>query len=237
MYAYFTAASGTKERILPDMKDGWIKTAALSPKNLRPADCIKNAEICAAAVQQATEDGVSLAVLPELCLTGYTSGDLFLNAKLLQGALDALRTYLALTADCDAVSVVGLPIAHAGKLYNCAAVCFGGMLLGLVPKSHIPNFTDEGRYFTPSPKNNLAYEFDGSFVQLGIKQIFVCPSVPDFTFAVTLGGDLSLPVSPAVGACNAGATVICHPSAAPEIVGQAEKRRRTAEELSSRMLV
>ncbi len=236
MYAYFAALCGMKERILPDMKDGWIKTAALSPKNLRPADCLTNAEICAAAVGEAAEDGVSLAVLPELCLTGYTAGDLFLHHKLLQSALDALRTYLALTADCSAISVVGLPVSHAGKLYNCAAVCFGGMLLGLVPKSHIPNFTDEGRYFTPAPQNNLAYEFDGAFLQLGVKQIFVCPAVPDFSFAVVVGGDLTLPVSPAVGACSAGATVICHPAATPEIVGQADKRRRAAEGISERLL-
>ncbi|MBQ9780865.1 MAG: NAD(+) synthase [Clostridia bacterium] len=218
------------------MKDGFIRVAAVSPKDLRPAHCMANAAACAAAVTNAAESGVVLAVLPELCLTGYTCGDLFLNRKLTDSALDALRTYLAMTADLPAVSVVGLPVACAGKLYNCAAVCFGGMLLGLVPKVHISNRTDEGRYFAPSPENNLAYEFDGCFIQLGQKQIFVCPSVPDFSFCVAVGGDLSLPVSPAVGACSAGATVICHPVATPEIVGMTEKRRRAAAELSDRLL-
>ncbi len=218
------------------MRDGFVKIKAMSPKGLRPADCLHNAEHCAAMAQVAASEGVSLAVFPELCLTGYTCGDLFLNKKLTDSALDALRTYLAMTADCDTISVVGLPVAHAGKLYNCAAVCFGGVLLGLVPKAHISNRTDEGRYFTPAPTQNLTYEFDGCYVQMGPKQIFVCPAVSDFTFAVTVGGDLTLPVSPAVGACSAGTTVICHPAATPEIVGQADKRRRVASDISDRLL-
>ncbi len=218
------------------MKDGFIRVSTLSPVGLKPANCQSNAEICARYVCDAAEKGTALVVLPELCLTGYTCGDLFLNRKLTESALDALRTYLALTADCATVSVVGLPVAHAGKLYNCAAVCLGGMLMGLVPKTHIPNRTDESRYFTPSPEQNLAYEFDGCFVQLGTKQIFVCPAIPDFIFAVAVGSDLSLPISPAVGACSAGATVICHPAATPEMVGQADRRRRTAAELSDRLI-
>ena len=218
------------------MKDGFIRVKAVSPAELRPADCQNNARICADATQAAAADHVALAVFPELCLTGYTCGDLFLNQKLTDSALDAFRTYLAMTADCDTISVVGLPVAHAGKLYNCAAVCHGGMLLGLVPKAHISNRTDEGRYFTPAPKQNLTYELDGCYVQMGTKQIFVCPAVPDFTFAVTVGGDLTLPVSPAVGACSAGATIVCHPAATPEIVGQADKRRRAVAELSDRLL-
>ncbi|MBE6585585.1 MAG: NAD(+) synthase [Ruminococcaceae bacterium] len=218
------------------MKDGFVKVAALSPIGMRPADCLHNASVCATAVSVAAEKGAVLALLPELCLTGYTCGDLFLNRKLVDSALEALRIYLALTADCGTISVVGLPVAHAGKIYNCAAVCFGGMLLGLVPKCHIPNHTDEGRYFAPAPQHNLAYEFDGCFLQLGTKQIFVCPAVPDFTFAVVLGGDLTLPVSPTVGACSAGATVVCHPTATPVLVRQAEKRRRTVADLSDRLL-
>ncbi len=218
------------------MKDGFVRVATASPVNIRPAACMDNGKACADSVLAAAEQGTALVVLPELCLTGYTCGDLFLNRKLTDSALEALRAFLAMTADCTAISVVGLPVAHAGKLYNCAAVCFGGMLLGLVPKSHIPNRTDEGRYFAPSPENNLAYEFDGCFVQLGKKQIFVCPAVPDFTFAVTVGGDLNLPLSLAVGACSAGATIICHPTATPEIVGQTDKRRRAVTELSDRLL-
>ncbi|MBE6558003.1 MAG: NAD(+) synthase [Ruminococcaceae bacterium] len=218
------------------MNDGLIRVKALSPKDLKLSDCRHNAAVCAACVRDAAEEHVSLLVFPELCLTGYTCGDLFLHKKLPDTALEGLRSFLMATADCDVVSVIGLPVAFAGKLYNCAAVCHGGMLLGLVPKCHLSNRTDEGRYFTPAPEQNLAYELDGCFVQMGPKQVFACTSVPDFTFAVTLGGDLTLPVSPAVDACSAGATVICHPSATPEIVGQAERRRRAVCDLSDRLI-
>lgn len=100
--------------------------------------------------KKAAVQGVKLIVFPELCLTGYTCGDLFLQQILLDGALQALRTILQETADLSCICIVGLPIRYTGALYNCAAVCYQGTVLGIVPKQHLPNYGEfyEQRHFT-----------------------------------------------------------------------------------------
>ena len=132
------------------MKDGFLKAAALSP-SLRVADCNYNASQIVSQLQDAAARGVKLAVFPEFCLTGYTCGDLFLQRTLQQGALDALQTVLDASRELDVVALVGLPLLVRGKLYNCAAVLCGGRLLGLVPKTYLPNYGEfyEKRQFTP----------------------------------------------------------------------------------------
>ena len=208
------------------MKNGFIKVATLTPQ-IRVADPAYNAAECARLACLAAEKGATVAVFPELCLTGYTCGDLFTHRKLIDGALDALRTFIAATAEYETVSVVGLPVAHADKLYNCAAVCQGGMLLGLVPKTYLPSYAEgqELRYFTPAPDANLTYELDGSYVQMGTKQIFVSTTMPDLRFGVEICEDLYAPIPPSTYAAMAGATVICNLSASIEVVGKAAKRR------------
>ena len=131
------------------MKDGFLKAAALSP-SLRVADCNYNASQIVSQLQDAAARGVRLAVFPEFCLTGYTCGDLFLQRTLQQGALDALQTVLDASRELDVVALVGLPLLVRGKLYNCAAVLCGGRLLGLVPKTYLPNYGEfyEKRQFT-----------------------------------------------------------------------------------------
>ena len=132
------------------MKDGFLKAAAFSPA-LRVADCTYNAQQILAQLQAAAQRGVKLAVFPEFCLTGYTCGDLFLQRTLQQGALDALEWLLAQTRALDTVVLVGLPLLVHGKLYNCAAVLCRGQLLGIVPKTYLPNYGEfyEKRQFTP----------------------------------------------------------------------------------------
>ena len=114
------------------MRDGFVKVAAGTPK-IRVADCGYNAAQIAALMRQAAEQGVRVLALPELCLTGYTCGDLFLQDALLKGAEEALGTILKATRDLDMVTAVGLPVRCANKLYNCAAVIHQGRILGLVP--------------------------------------------------------------------------------------------------------
>ena len=158
------------------MQHGFIKVAAATPA-IRVADPAYNAAACVALAEEAAAADVKLLVLPELCLTGATCGDLYSHGRLITGAREALQAFAAETAHLDLVSVIGLPVALGDKLYNCAAVCHRGMLLGIVPKTHVPSA--ELRWFAPAPTQNLTYEFDGGFVNFGTKQIFVSTTVPD----------------------------------------------------------
>ena len=133
------------------MKDGFIKVAAASPK-LRVADCDYNLGEILKAVRRAADLGAQVLVLPELCLTGYTCGDLFFQDALLDGARRALEELARETRGLDLLIVAGLPWRENGKLYNCAAVLCRGEVLGLVPKVNLPNYGEfyERRHFTPA---------------------------------------------------------------------------------------
>ena len=130
------------------MIDGFLRVAAATPA-IRTADCAYNAEQILGCVAAAPED-TALLVFPELCLTGYTCGDLFLSSTLLAAAEKAMRRILSATVGRDTVLVIGLPVPVDARLFNCAAVCQRGILLGLVPKVNIPNYTEfyEQRWFT-----------------------------------------------------------------------------------------
>ena len=121
------------------MRDGFIKAAAGTPK-IRVADCEYNAGQIITLMREAAKQGVKVLCLPELCVTGYTCGDLFLQDTLLRGVEDALARILDETRDLDMLTALGLPVRHENKLYNCAAVIQKGNILGLIPKIHIPNY-------------------------------------------------------------------------------------------------
>ena len=217
------------------MQHGFIKIAAATPV-IRVADPTHNAAACVELATEAATLGVKVLTFPELCLTGATCGDLYTHDRLLRGALEALRSYTEATAALDLVSVVGLPVAVADKIYNCAAVVSGGMVLGFVPKANLS--PAERRVFTPAPARNLADDYfgDGSFVQLGIKQIFVCNSMPALRIGVEVGQDLYAAVPPSARLVSAGAAMICNPSAMPETVGAEEYRRLAVKGQSARAL-
>ena len=208
------------------MQFGFVKTAAATFA-VRVADPIHNAAACAELADSAASMGVKLLVFPELCLTGATCGDLFSHDRLIRGAREALASFAAETAHLDLVSVIGLPVALGDKLYNCAAAVCGGAVLGLVPKTNLT--PAERRVFTAPPAELLVTDIlgDGSFVQMGVKQLFVCSDLPAFRFAVEVGADRNAAVSPAMQAISAGALVICNPSAIPETVDAEETRRLT----------
>ena len=131
------------------MKDGFVKVGAGTPK-VRVADCEYYAtEIISLAKKMAAE-GAKVIVMPELCITAYTCGDLFWQELLLEEAKAQLLRIAEETANLDALIFVGLPIEYKGKLYNVAAGINRGEILGLVPKIHLPNYNEfyEGRYFT-----------------------------------------------------------------------------------------
>ena len=208
------------------MKDGFLKAAAFSPA-LRVADCTYNAQQILADVQAAAARGVKLAVFPEFCLTGYTCGDLFLQHTLQTGALDALQTVLDGTRTLDTVVLVGLPLLIHGKLYNCAAVLCRGQLLGLVPKTYLPNYGEfyEKRQFTPGSTEVETITVCGQQVPFGTSLLFRCRSMPSFVLGVELCEDLWSALPPSTFHALAGATVIANLSASDETVGKAEYRR------------
>ena len=208
------------------MQHGFIKVAAATPA-IRVADPAYNAASCVALAEAAAAVGTKLLVLPELCLTGSTCGDLYSHDRLLTGAREALQSFAAETAHLDLVSVIGLPVALGDKLYNCAAVVCGGQLLGLVPKTNLS--PAERRVFSAPPAELLVTDIlgDGSFVQMGTKQLFVCSSLPGLRFAVEVGQDRNAATPPSVQAVSAGAVIICNPSATPETVDAEETRRLT----------
>ena len=218
------------------MKDGFLKAAAFSPA-LRVADCTYNAQQILADVQAAAARGVKLAVFPEFCLTGYTCGDLFLQHTLQTGALDALQTVLDGTRTLDTVVMVGLPLLIHGKLYNCAAVLCRGQLLGLVPKTYLPNYGEfyEKRQFTPGSTEVETITVCGQQVSFGTSLLFRCRSMPSFVLGVELCEDLWSALPPSTFHALAGATVIANLSAETEIDCQrmeAERARNTSFELS-----
>ena len=123
------------------MKHGFLKVAAASPK-VTVADCGANCVEILQTIQQLAEEQVKLAVFPELCLTGYTCNDLFLQGRMLTEAREQLARIQRETAHLDLIAAIGLPLEHAGKLYNVAAVINRGRLLALIPKRFIPNYNE-----------------------------------------------------------------------------------------------
>ena len=219
------------------MIHGFIKACALSP-SLRVADCAYNTETTIAAMRRADGDGVQLAVFPELGLTGYTCSDLFLQQPLQRAAEALLKEIIAASAELGLVSVVGLPVAVDGKLYNCAAVVHGGRLLGLVPKTFLPNYGEfyELRHYNPAPDALRMIRFAGADVPFGTKLLFRCAEMPEFTLGVELCEDLWAALPPSTHHALAGATVIANLSASDETVGKADYRRALVSQQSARLL-
>ena len=136
------------------MNYGFLRAGCCSP-SLAVGDCACNADRIIDAVRSLCAEGASLVVFPELCITSYTCGDLFLQRTLQLSAVEQLERIAKKTASCTAVITVGLPLAVDGALYNTAAVLYKGKILALVPKTFIPNYSEfyERRYFSPPPRN------------------------------------------------------------------------------------
>ena len=232
-----SAAHGPSDRRRNEvcMIHGFLKVAAATPV-IRVADPGHNAAACVALAKTAAEAGVKLLVFPELCLTGATCADLLAQNRLIRGAKEALQAFAAETAELDMASVVGLPVALGDKLYNCAAVVSGGTVLGLVPKTNLS--PAERRVFSAPAAEVLVTDIlgDGSFVQMGSKQLFVCSSLPELRFCVEVGLDRAVATPPTAQAVSAGALIVCNPSATPEVIGAAESRRLTALSRSAHSL-
>lgn len=203
------------------MNHGFIRGAAATPK-IRVADPVYNADRILELMAQGADNHAKIMVFPELCLTGYTCNDLFLQNSLLQSAKAQLVRIVRKTEGYDMIAFLGLPWQHGGKLYNVAAVISAGRLLGLIPKTHIPNYSEfyELRHFTPGSRAAVWAEWEGEKVPLGTNLLFACTSMPELVLAGEICEDVWACAPPSIGHACAGATVIANCSASDEIVGK-----------------
>ena len=220
------------------MRQGFVKAAAVTPK-IKVADTKYNAELILDMMKESARQGAKIVVFPELCLTGYTCQDLFLQERLLQGAKDALMKLVKESASLDAIFFVGLPFEILGKLYNVAAVFSHGEVLGLVPKSYLPNYNEfyEARHFVSGAE--LATEVvlpDGSCVPADRDLLFVCEQMPKLRIGVELCEDLWTPNPPSISHALAGASVLVNLSASNELTGKDSYRRELVSGQSARLL-
>lgn len=219
------------------MKDGFIKVAAITPK-IRVADPIYNREIICSRLQEAYEKDAKVIVFPELCITGYTCQDLFLQELLLRKSLEALRYITQHTQGHDALVFVGLPIQKEEKLYNAAAVLQNGKVLAMIPKIFLPNYGEfyEARHFSVGNEEASLYSFEKEEIPFGTNIILCCSNVPELQVACEICEDLWVADTPATAHAGAGATVLVNLSASNETVAKDEYRHTLIAATSARLL-
>ena len=223
------------------VSDGYLRIAAATPK-IRVGDVAGNAAAILECIDAAVRAGARVLALPELCLTGYTCGDLFHDRALLRACEAALSGLLEDTSDTPLLFTVGLPVAHRENVYNCVAACCAGRLLGLTVKRHLPNYGEfyEQRWFAPTPMNRAGFiPFAGQdSVPLMDGIVYTCsdPGLEDVRIGVEVCEDLWVPNPPSVDmALSGGATVILNASASSEVVGKSAYRRSLVSGQSARL--
>ena len=212
---------------------GFVKVAAATPL-VKIADCRANAEVIDKMTVEAAERGVSVVVFPELSISGYTCGDLFLQSRIIEAGDEALAKLLATPRPI--VSIVGMPIYYKNNLYNCAIVIASGKICGIVPKSYIPNYSEfsESRWFSEGRDiRNSEITICGQRVRFGTDLLF---EVHGTRFGVEICEDLWVPAPPSSDMALAGATLIFNLSATPEIIGKHAYLRSLIEQQSARAL-
>lgn len=224
---------------MPLFHQGLLRVAVASPRVV-VADPQANLQAIVDVLKQAEEQAVAITVFPELCLTGYTCGDLFNHITLQQAALRALielRTWSDLQH--TGLVIVGMPWAIDGSLFNMAAVLSRGHLLGLVPKSYLPNYKEfyEQRWFAHASKLNVTeVQFDGATIPCGTDLLFACSDVPEAIVGVEICEDLWMPVPPSSIQALHGATILANLSASTEVIGKSTYRRSLVSQQSARCL-
>jgi len=219
-------------------RHGFVRVAVATPR-VRIGDPRHNADATLELMQQAARDKALLAVFPELGLSAYTCDDLFHQRTLIDAAENALAQLLARTRNLPLAALVGLPVAVDGRLYNCAALLCRGRLVGVVPKTYLPNYREfyEARQFTPgdsSPRSAIALA--GQDAAFGTNLLFRLAEMPAFVLHVEICEDLWVPAPPSSFAALAGASVIGNLSASNIIVGKEGYRHQLVANQSARCL-
>lgn len=220
------------------MRHGFVKVAAATPK-IKVADTVYNTEQIRLLMMESAAWGARITVFPELCITGYTCQDLFLQEKLIAGAKDALMQLAEASASIPGIYFVGLPYEINGKLYNVAAAISDGQVLGMVPKSWIPNYNEfyEMRHFASGAELSTDVTLpDGSEVLVDREQLFVCEQMNKLKIGVELCEDLWTPNPPSIAHALAGADVIVNLSASNEITGKSAYRKELVCGQSARLV-
>ena len=218
------------------MKDGFIKVACATP-NLKVADVTYNVSEIKKLIDEADKSHIKTVVFPELCITGYTCGDLFYHDTLREAAYNGLSEVASYTSGRKMLVLVGLPLCVGNKNFNVCAVINNGKILAFVPKTHLPNYNEfyEKRQFYPARGKVCDIDFFGEKIPFGTDILFVAEDMPEFKLAVEICEDLWVMNPPSIRHAQAGATVIANLSASNELVGKAEYRRTLAETQSARL--
>jgi NAD+ synthase (glutamine-hydrolysing) len=197
-----------------------------------------NAEAVLARARECADAGACLAVFPELTLTGYSIEDLLMQDAVLEAVHDALAWLVPQTASLDCVVVVGAPLVSLNRIYNCAVVIHGGLVLGVVPKSYLPTYREfyERRQIGPGDDVTGEIRVAGEDVPFGSDLLFAADDLPGFVLNVEICEDMWVPIPPSAEAALAGATVIANLSGSPITVAKAEERKLLCASGSSRLL-
>ena len=221
------------------MKDGFIKVAAGVPR-CTVADVKANTVEIKKLIDKADTAKINLLCLPELCVTGYTCGDLFFSDTLLTSAKNALKEIAEYTAGKYPVVIVGVPLLYSSKLFNCGAIISGGKILGIVPKTYMPNYNEfyEQRQFSSGVfvDKDTTLNICGTAVPFGTELIFSHNEMSDYTFGIEICEDLWAAATPSERLCRGGANIIVNPSASNEVIGKAEYRATLISSTSARLL-
>lgn len=217
------------------MKSGFLRVACAIPK-IKVADCEYNSKNIVSLIKEAAEKDVSLVVFPELSITAYTCGDLFLQRGLLKKAIESLGYIADNTKNLDVLSVVGLPFLDESCVYNVAAVLYRGEILGFVPKTNLPNYSQyyEQRYFAPACKYKKVL-INNKKVPMSANLIFKCKNFPKFTFGIEICEDLWVARPPSGKLASLGANIIANLSASDEALGKSKYRMSLVKGQSSRL--
>lgn len=219
------------------MKDGYIKVAAATPK-VKVADCPYNTKLIIEEMEDARKKGVNVLVFSELTISSYTCGDLFLQVPLLRDAKKGLLEVRDASKGSGMVIVVGVPYAVGQKLYNCAAVIQNGSILGLVPKTYLPNYSEfyEARHFARGSKKVKEIRIGEEMIPFGTNLLFQCQEMEELVIACEVCEDLWVPLPPSTRHALAGATLICNPSASDETTTKEIYRRNLVSNQSARLI-